>query len=112
MGPILSSYESILSLPRLGLSPVFSRSEVPSFSTDSGLKPGQYTIQQCHMVPKCDNWCSSHGLIPWFQGEQGVLCYNQILHGGIHMLEVSDLYGSCGEGLKSRLLVSGINPTI
>ena len=33
MGPLLLSQESILSLPMLGLSPMFFSSEVPSFST-------------------------------------------------------------------------------
>ena len=35
MGPVLLSHESILSLPRLGLSPVLPSSKVPSFITPS-----------------------------------------------------------------------------
>ena len=43
LGPTLLSHESILSLPRSGLSPVFPSSEVPSFST-----PLQDTLLYCN----------------------------------------------------------------
>ena len=43
MGLVLLIHESILSLSRLGLNPVFPRSDVPSFST-----PLQDTLLYCN----------------------------------------------------------------